>query len=244
MAEETREPFISLENETTVLAKLKEKLAGKANATHTHQTSDVSGLEAALAGKADSSSVYSKSEIDTLIDNVNHITYLNKVVDGSSEVQATEATVDEVCNAYVQTNYSRSPKEKDGIVVTLTDKSNDKVLFMYMNNSWVDISRNAMEIANATSETAGIVKLVNAISDATDSAITPAAVKAGLAGKADKGTTLANYGITDAYNKTEVDSKLNAKANSADVYTKTEVDAKIPRALTEGEMNTLLATLE
>ena len=31
----------------------------------------------------------------------------------------------------------------------------------------------------------------------------------------------------DAYNKSEVDSKLDAKANVADVYTKTEVDAKI-----------------
>ena len=54
------------------------------------------------------------------------------------------------------------------------------------------------------------------------------AVNEALEGKADKGTTLADYGITDAYNTTEIDNKiqtindnLNTKASS------TEVDDKI-----------------
>lgn len=34
-------------------------------------------------------------------------------------------------------------------------------------------------------------------------------------------------GITDAYTKTEVDSKLNTKANASDVYTATTIDAKL-----------------
>jgi len=48
-----------------------------------------------------------------------------------------------------------------------------------------------------------------------------------LAGKADKATTLAGYGITDAYNKTEIDGSLqtitdnlNTKISAADVDTK------------------------
>ncbi len=45
-------------------------------------------------------------------------------------------------------------------------------------------------------------------------------------GKADKATTIAGYGIIDAYNKGEVLTKLNLKANTADVYTKTEIDNK------------------
>lgn len=60
------------------------------------------------------------------------------------------------------------------------------------------------------------------------------AVNEALGGKADKGTTLAEYGITDAYNKTEIDGKLqtitdnlNSKASS------TEVDTKIGTAKTE-----------
>lgn len=53
------------------------------------------------------------------------------------------------------------------------------------------------------------------------------AVNAALAGKADKATTLAGYGIDDAYNKTEIDGKLtvindnlNTKISGAEVDTK------------------------
>lgn len=41
---------------------------------------------------------------------------------------------------------------------------------------------------------------------------------------ATKATTLEGYGITDAYTKTEVDGKLELKANAADVYSKTDAD--------------------
>ena len=58
-------------------------------------------------------------------------------------------------------------------------------------------------------------------------------VASDIANKADKATTLSGYGIADAYTKTEVDNKVNAKADSANVYTKTEtytqteVDSKL-----------------
>lgn len=46
--------------------------------------------------------------------------------------------------------------------------------------------------------------------------------------KADKATTLSGYGITNAYTKTEVDTKVSAavasKANAADIYTQGQVD--------------------
>lgn len=52
--------------------------------------------------------------------------------------------------------------------------------------------------------------------------------------KADKATTLAGYGIIDAYTKTEVDgikadltTEIDKKANSDDVYTKTEIDTTV-----------------
>jgi len=45
--------------------------------------------------------------------------------------------------------------------------------------------------------------------------------------KADKATTLSGYGITDAYTKTEIDGKINSKANSSDVYTKAETEDQI-----------------
>ena len=60
------------------------------------------------------------------------------------------------------------------------------------------------------------------------------AVNTALEGKADKATTLSGYGITDAYNKTEIDSQLktitdnlNTKISGADV------DTKIATAKTE-----------
>lgn len=61
-----------------------------------------------------------------------------------------------------------------------------------------------------------------------------------ISGKADKSTTLAGYGITDAYTKTETDNKIGelttGKADKAttlsgygitNAYTKTEVDGKL-----------------
>lgn len=54
------------------------------------------------------------------------------------------------------------------------------------------------------------------------------AVNAALENKADKATTLAGYGIEDAYNKTEIDNKLNVITENLNTkITGTEVDTKI-----------------
>lgn len=50
------------------------------------------------------------------------------------------------------------------------------------------------------------------------------AVQAALDTKADKATTLAGYGITDAYTKAQADTLLADKADKADVYDKTAAD--------------------
>lgn len=60
-----------------------------------------------------------------------------------------------------------------------------------------------------------------------DIADNASAIEALQSGKADKATTLAGYGITDAYTKSEVDSAVNVKANASDVYTKSEVDGLV-----------------
>lgn len=55
-----------------------------------------------------------------------------------------------------------------------------------------------------------------------------------LDGKADKATTLAGYGITDAYNKTEMDASLKTITDNLNTkITGTEVDAKISTAKEE-----------
>lgn len=48
-----------------------------------------------------------------------------------------------------------------------------------------------------------------------------------------KPSTISGYGITDTYNKTEVDNKLANKADSSDVYTKNQTDT-----LLSGKVNT------
>lgn len=51
--------------------------------------------------------------------------------------------------------------------------------------------------------------------------------------KADKATTIGGYGITDAFNKSEILTQLNVKANTSDVYTKAEVNGLIPTVPTK-----------
>lgn len=79
-------------------------------------------------------------------------------------------------------------------------------------------------------------ELLEAAKDEAQALVTAheTAVNEALEDKADKGTTLAEYGITDAYNKTEIDNKirtindnLNTKASS------TEVDSKISARIGE-----------
>ena len=60
------------------------------------------------------------------------------------------------------------------------------------------------------------------------------AVNEALANKADKATTLAGYGITDAYNKTEIDSTIQTITDNLNTkISGTEVDTKIATAKEE-----------
>ena len=60
------------------------------------------------------------------------------------------------------------------------------------------------------------------------------AVNEALAGKADKATTLAGYGITDAYNKTEIDSTIQTINDNLNTkISGTEADEKIATAKEE-----------
>lgn len=66
--------------------------------------------------------------------------------------------------------------------------------------------------------------------------ITDKAVNIDLSNYATKSTTLAGYGITNAYTKDEVNTELGKKANSSDVYTKTEVDTALSNKLSNTDV--------
>lgn len=190
-----------------------------------------SAISTALANYYTKSETLSATQIQALIDNLNAIKILNKDDVSGGVVSAATADVSSVCTTYVQTNYSRTPEDFDGILVTVTDNNNDIVLYVYStaSSSWVDISRNiTINIANATSTVAGISKLYNALGTQTDGGITPSAVKA----KTD---------VIDSSINT-INTTLGNKANSSDVYNKTEVDSKIPVALTTEEIAQIISS--
>lgn len=64
--------------------------------------------------------------------------------------------------------------------------------------------------------------------EANTSAI--AAANAAISGKADKSTTLAGYGITDAYTKTETNSAIDSKIATANEALQAAIDAKVAKA--------------
>ena len=66
--------------------------------------------------------------------------------------------------------------------------------------------------------------------------ITDKAVNIDLSNYATKSTTLAGYGITNAYTKDEVNTELGKKANSSDVYTKTEVNNSLANKLSKTDV--------
>lgn len=66
--------------------------------------------------------------------------------------------------------------------------------------------------------------------------ITDKAVNIDLSNYATKSTTLAGYGITNAYTKDEVNTELGKKANSSDVYTKTEVNNALVNKLSNTDV--------
>ena len=239
---------------TQVWGRIETLLAGKANSTHTHVASDVTDLTTVLADFYKKIETYSKEEVNTLISNLNSVGILNKNSVNSGVVEATTQTVDTVCDEYVQTNYSRAPKDNDGILVTLTDNNDDIVLYMYTSasSSWVDISRGfSFNVSSATDTVAGIMKLYNALGAQTDGAVTPAAVKTktdaietsistintSLGTKADANTVTSLQSTVSTMNTT-----LSQKADSSNVYAKTEtytqseVNSLIPQALTTEEI--------
>lgn len=66
--------------------------------------------------------------------------------------------------------------------------------------------------------------------------ITDKAVNIDLSNYATKSTTLAGYGITNAYTQDEVNTELGKKANSSDVYTKTEVNNSLANKLSKTDV--------
>lgn len=65
-------------------------------------------------------------------------------------ITATQATVQTVATQYIVDNYSRQPIKWDGLIITVTDLQNDKILFIYSDASdlWINAGINNIDLTN------------------------------------------------------------------------------------------------
>ena len=65
-------------------------------------------------------------------------------------ITATQATVQTVATQYIVNNYSRQPIKWDGLIITVTDLQNDKILFIYSDASdlWINAGINNVDLSN------------------------------------------------------------------------------------------------
>ena len=65
-------------------------------------------------------------------------------------ITATQATVQTVATQYIVDNYSRQPIKWDGLIITVTDLQNDKILFIYsdVSNLWINAGINNIDLTN------------------------------------------------------------------------------------------------
>ena len=146
-------------------------LATKANVSHTHAQSEVTGLTDALAAKASTKAL--TEGLATKAD-ASH-THAQSEVTGLTDALALLAAKTEVTSAI------------------------DALRQEMLGDTLVDAYNTFTELAAYIADPKG----------AAD------ALTAAVGNKADKATTLTGYGITDAYTKTEVDTKISDAISSA-----------------------------
>lgn len=86
------------------------------------------------------------SALEQKISDITAIQIRNK----SEVIESTEADVQTTATNYIQTNYSRAPKNFDGLIITITDKQNDKILYVYseVSNLWINSGINDIDLSN------------------------------------------------------------------------------------------------
>lgn len=69
-------------------------------------------------------------------------------------ITATSDTVQSVATKYVQDNYGRDPQQWDGLVITMTDSNNDKILYTYTKASqmWLNVGINNVDLTDYVSK--------------------------------------------------------------------------------------------
>lgn len=68
----------------------------------------------------------------------------------SEVINSTEAEVQTIATQYMVDNYQRQPQNFDGLIITVTDKNNDKILYIYSEVSklWINSGINDVDLSN------------------------------------------------------------------------------------------------
>jgi len=223
------------------------------------KTADV---DTKLAGKADTGASYTKAESDAKyltehqsLDGLATKEDLAAKADATTvtaltgRVGAAESAIDEIdaaaADAVVAANAATTAANTATASATAaTTAANEAAALASAAKSAADTAKSTADAAktaadSAAGEAASATTIATAAKTAADNNTTS------LAGKADKATTLAGYGIADAYTKTEVDTKI-AEAGVGDIdlesYAKTEyVNTELAKKADASTVNTELA---
>ena len=168
-------------------------LAGKADASHTHSQANITGLTDALAAKASTEDL-----TNGLAGKANKThTHAQSDITGLTDALAGKAAAS---HTHAQSEIT-GLTDALGLLAAKTEVT-----------SAIDALRQELlgdtpvEAYNTFTELAAYIAEHKDVSDALSAAI---------GNKADKATTLAGYGITDAYTKTQADSKIDEKISAA-----------------------------
>ncbi len=93
--------------------------------------------------------------------------------------------------------------------------------------AWAEVTKATVGLANVDNTSDADKPVSTAQQAALDLKANKTYVDEELAKKADKATTLAGYGITDAYTQTQINDALSLKADKSNTYTKSEVDGLV-----------------
>lgn len=213
---------------TQVWGRIETLLAGKANTSHTHAQSDVTGLADALAGKANTQHTHTVSQVTDLTDTL-----------------ANYALKSDITGAYI---YKGSVATVGDLPQTATVGDVYDVQDGGMNYAWNGTSWDALGSIATVDLTGYYTKAqvdagfatkthTHAQSDITGLESALSTINTSLGTKADANTVTSLQSTVSTMNTT-----LSQKADSSNVYAKTEtytqseVNSLIPQALTTEEI--------
>lgn len=99
--------------------------------------------------------IATSEDIQKLENEIKDIKSINIRNINDENIYSTIDNVQNIANQYILDNYNREPKAYDALIITLTDKNNDKVLYIYSdtNNIWINSGINDIDLSNYVDKT-------------------------------------------------------------------------------------------